>query len=262
MIAEKASVKAFWDEAPCGTRDVPFAPGSKEFFEAIECHRYKVEPCIQHYARFQQWRQRRVLEVGCGVGTDLLQFARGGAEVQGVDLSSRSVEWAKRRFELYGFESDIREADAEALPFPDDTFDLAYSWGVIHHAPHPPRVVREIYRVLKPGGQICVMIYHKYSLFCVQAYLSCGLFRLQPFQGLDRIIANHLESPGTRVYTRRQARELFQDFSEVSVEPVLTRHDLRYWRRRYLPIWMMKLVPAAFGWFMVIQGRKPLIEPS
>jgi ubiquinone/menaquinone biosynthesis C-methylase UbiE len=260
MIAEKASVKAFWDQAPCGTRDVAFAPGSQEFFEAIERHRYQLEPCIQHYARFQEWRQRRVLEVGCGVGTDLLQFARAGADVYGVDLSSRSVELAQRRFELYGMAGDIREADAEALPFRNATFDLVYSWGVIHHAPHPAQVVREISRILKPGGRICVMIYHKYSLLAMQAYLACGLFRFRPFQSLDRIIAHHVESPGTRVYSRQQARELFQDFDAVRIETILTRHDLRYGRRRYLPAWLMKVVPDALGWFMVIQGRKPLVE--
>jgi ubiquinone/menaquinone biosynthesis C-methylase UbiE len=166
---------------------------------------------------------------------------------------------ASRRFELYEYHGDIREADAEALPFRDATFDLVYSWGVIHHAPHPSQVVREIFRVLKPGGRICVMVYHKYSLLAVQAYLACGLFRLQPFQGLDQIIAEHVESPGTRAYSRQQARQLFKNFSEVRIDTVLTRHDLRYGRRRYLPPWLMKLVPDALGWFMVIQGRKLLV---
>jgi ubiquinone/menaquinone biosynthesis C-methylase UbiE len=257
MIAEKETVRAFWDATPCGTRDLALTPGTKEFYDAIEQHRYRMEPFIRKYARFQEWRDKRVLEVGCGVGTDLLQFARAGASVYGVDLSGRSVGLTKRRLELYDFEGDVREANAEALPFADNTFDLVYSWGVIHHTPDPTQAVREIHRVVKPAGQICVMIYHKYSLFAMQAYLVCGLLRLQPLRSLDNIIANHVESAGTRVYSRRQAVQLFQDLADLRVETILTPYDIRYGRGRYLPAWVMKLIPHALGWFMVIRGRKP-----
>ena len=257
MIAEKEAVRAFWDTTPCGTRDLALTPGTKEFFEAIEQHRYRLEPFIWKYARFQEWRDKRVLEVGCGVGTDLLQFARAGASVYGVDLSGRAVGLAKRRLELYGFEGDVREADAEALPFEDNMFDLVHSWGVIHHTPDPPWAVREIHRVLKPDGQICVMIYHKYSLFAMQAYLACGLLRLRPLRHLDDIVANHVESPGTHVYSCKQAMQLFRDFAELSVKTVLTPHDIRYGRGRYLPAWVLRLIPDALGWFMVIRGWKP-----
>ena len=257
MIAEKETVRAFWNTTPCGTRELALTPGSKEFFEAIEQHRYRLESFIWKYARFQEWRDKRVLEVGCGIGTDLLQFARAGADIYGVDLSGRSIGLAKRQLELYDFEGDVREADAEALPFEDNTFDLVYSWGVIHHTPDAPRAVREIHRVLKPHGRICVMIYHKYSLFAMQAYLVCGFLRLQPLRTLDNIIANHVESPGTRVYSRKQAMQLFQDFADLRVKTVLTPYDMRYGRGRYLPAWVLRLIPDALGWFMVIRGRKP-----
>jgi ubiquinone/menaquinone biosynthesis C-methylase UbiE len=256
MIAEKASVRAFWDTTPCGTRDLALVPGSKEFFEAIEQHRYRLEPFIGKYARFAAWKNKKVLEVGCGVGTDLLQFARAGASVHAVDLSPQSLGLAQRRLELYGYAGDIREADAEVLPFEDNTFDLVYSWGVIHHTPAPPRAVREIHRVLKPHGHICIMVYHRYSLFVAQAYLACGLFSLQPLRSVDDIVANHVESPGTRVYNRKQAAQLFQDFSELTIETVLTPYDARYGRGRYFPAWMMKLIPNALGWFMVVRGQK------
>jgi ubiquinone/menaquinone biosynthesis C-methylase UbiE len=257
MMAEKESIRAFWDTTPCGTRDLALTPGQKGFFEALEQHRYRMEPFIQTYARFPDWKQRRVLEVGCGVGTDLLQFARAGASVHGVDLSSRSVGLARQRLELYGYEGEVREADAEALPFRDETFDLVYSWGVIHHTPDPPQAVREIYRVLKPGGQICIMIYHKHSLVAAQAYLACGLLRLQPLRSVDDIIAHHVESPGTRAYSRKEAARLFQRFADVAIETLLTPYDIRYARGRYLPAWVKRLLPNAVGWFMVVRGRKP-----
>jgi ubiquinone/menaquinone biosynthesis C-methylase UbiE len=260
MTAARESVRAFWDAAPCGTRDLALTPGAKAFYDAIEQHRYRMEPFIRRYARFQEWRGRQVLEVGCGVGTDLLQFARAGARVHAVDLSPQSARLARRRLELYGYQGDIHVADAEALPFDDETFDLVYSWGVIHHTPDPPRAVQEIQRVLKPGGQICVMLYHRYSLFAAQVYLTCGLWRRQPWRRLDDLIAQHVESPGTRAYSRTQARRLFQRFGDVSIETVLTPYDLRYARRRYLPRWLMRLLPDAVGWFMVIRGRKPTAE--
>jgi len=104
------------------------------------------------------------------------------------------------------------------------------------------------------------MIYHRHSLFALQVYLACGLFRLRPLRRLDDLVAAHVESPGTRVYSRKQARRLFQDFTDVTVEAVLTPYDLRYGRGRYLLAWAMKWLPDAVGWFLVVRGRKPAAE--
>ena len=257
MVADRDTVKAFWDETPCGTRTVPLSPETREAFEAIERRRYELEPFIPEFARFHEWGEKRILEVGCGIGTDLLQFARAGARVYAVDLSPRSVELARRQLDLHGFEGDIQPSEAEHLPFAEEQFDLVYSWGVIHHAPDPSRVVKEIHRVLRPGGRVCAMVYRKSSLVVLQAYIAYALLRLRPLQNLDDIIANHVESPGTRAYTRRQVNEMFRDFRDVTMQPVLTPYDIGYSRLSLIPAWVMELLPNWLGWFMVVRGMKP-----
>src|SRR5262249_9880779 len=114
---------------------------------------------------FDKYAGKKLLEIGCGTGTDLLQFARGGAVVTGVDLTPRSIEIAQRRLEIYGQNGQFSQGDAENLEFADESFDVVYSFGVIHHTPDTERAVQEIHRVLKRGGKAIVMIYHRSSLY-------------------------------------------------------------------------------------------------
>jgi ubiquinone/menaquinone biosynthesis C-methylase UbiE len=257
MPKEKELVRRYWDDAPCGTGSITYPEGSAEYFEAIAEKRNKLEPFIADYARFDKWAAKKVLEVGCGVGSDLLRFARAGARVVGIDLSPKSVSLAKSRLQLHSCRGDVLVADAEKLPFKDNEFDLTYSWGVLHHTPNPERAIEEIYRVTKPGGEICVMLYHRHSLVAWQLYLLFGLFALRPFRSLKDIIANHHESPGTKAYSLAEARRMFSAFKELKINVCLTPYDLRYKRDRYLPRWVGRLIPQSFGWFMVIRGKKP-----
>lgn len=254
---EKELVRQYWDDVPCGTGSITYPKGSAEYFEAIAENRNRLEPFIADYARFDKWAGRKVLEVGCGVGSDLLRFARAGAHVVGVDLSPKSVSLAKSRLHAYHCRGDVLVADAEKLSFKDNEFDLTYSWGVLHHTPNPERAIQEIYRVTKPGGEICVMLYHRHSLVALQLYLLFGLFALRPLRSLKDIIANHHESPGTKAYSVAEARRMFSAFKELEIEVRLTPYDLRYKRDKYLPRWVGRLIPQRLGWFMVIQGKKP-----
>jgi ubiquinone/menaquinone biosynthesis C-methylase UbiE len=104
-----------------------------------------------------------VLEVGCGLGTDGAQFAKAGAVYTGIDLTDAAIDLAKRRFELFQLPGTFRVADAERLDFPDNTFDIVYSHGVLHHTPDTAAAVREVHRVLRPGGKAIVMLYHRDS---------------------------------------------------------------------------------------------------
>lgn len=252
------AVRAYWDTRPCGTADIEGQPEhSREFFQSLDARRYTLEPFIGEYARFTAHRGRRLLEIGCGVGGDLMRFARGGARVTGVDLSPRSLALTRRRFELAGLRAPLCVADAEALPFPDSSFDVVYSWGVLHHAPHTPRAIREVARVLRPEGRACVMLYHRRSLVVLQAWIRFALLRGRPWLSPRRVLATSVESPGTKAYTVREVRALFADagFAGVTVERVATRWDARLGRRRFLPAWCLKLLPARWGWFLVIQAR-------
>jgi SAM-dependent methyltransferase len=250
-------VRAFWDATPCGTRDVEAAEGSAPFFDALEAQRDALEPFIPRFARFGEWKDRRVLEVGVGAATDFVRFTRAGARLSGVDLTPHAVALARRRLALEGLAADVREADAEALPFPDDHFDFVYSWGVIHHTEDTPRAAREIVRVTRPGGEVCVMVYHRHSLVGLQAWAVHALARGRPWRSIADVLWNHVESVGTKAYTLAEARALFPGLAPLRVTPLVTPYDLRIGRARFLPRAFQRLVPSRLGWFLVVEGRKP-----
>lgn len=257
LESAKRAVRDYWDAEPCGTGTVDLAPGTREFFDAMERHRYDVEPFIPPFAQFERWNGRRMLEIGCGAGTDHLQFARAGAETWAVDMSGQSAALTRQRLRTYGFRDDrVFVSDAENLPFHGNVFDLVYSWGVLHHSPDTPRTIREVHRVLRPGGELRLMFYHRLSLVSLQFYLKFGLFRGRPFRSIDEIMAAHQESPGTKVYSCREAREMFSSFEGVDVRPVLTPYDLRSGRRPFLPKWAGRVLPDGLGYFLLIRGRK------
>jgi ubiquinone/menaquinone biosynthesis C-methylase UbiE len=253
---EKKSVQQFWDTTPCGTGNINIEPETLKYFEAISERRNKLEPFISDYAQFDRWAGKRVLEVGCGAGSDLLRFAKAGARVTGIDLSPRSASLAKTRLRLYNCAGNVLIADAEKLPFKTDSFDLVYSWGVLHHTPDTQQALKEVCRVTRPGGEICIMLYHRHSLVALQLYLMYGLFAFKPLRSLKDILANHHESPGTKAYTVTEAQQMFSTFRQLKIDIRLTPYDLRYGRDRYLPEWVGNLVPERLGWFMVIGGRK------
>ena len=159
----KERVRAFWQEHPCGTKFSDAEMGTREFFDLVEAHRYGKEWHIPIAADFSSTRGLKVLEIGCGLGTDGAQFAKAGADYTGIDLTEASIELARKRFELSGLKGEFRVADAEQLDFADETFDVVYSHGVLHHTPDTEAAVRETHRVLKPGGRAIVMLYHRGS---------------------------------------------------------------------------------------------------
>jgi SAM-dependent methyltransferase len=225
MNEAKAAVQSFWDEASCG--EALYLPGdSREHYEAQSRIRYELEPYILEFADFRQWRGKRVLEIGVGLGADHQMFAQAGAILYGMDLAPRAVQHTRRRLQVMHLDSSVEIADAEALPFADDTFDLVYSWGVLHHSPDTQRAIHEVFRILKPGGEARIMIYHKYSFVGFMLWMRYALLRVRPFCGLDAIYARHLESPGTKAYSVEQANQLFSRFSDVHIRTVLTHGDL------------------------------------
>jgi 2-polyprenyl-3-methyl-5-hydroxy-6-metoxy-1,4-benzoquinol methylase len=253
----KQQVKQFWERSPCGAGDAgPVEEGSVEFFQEVERQRYLGDDFMGQVVGFDQWPGKKVLEVGCGLGTDLLQFARGGADVYGVDLTEKGASLTKKRLRLAAFAGNISVGDSESLPFKSNYFDLVYSWGVIHHTPDTQAAAKEIVRVCKPGGRILVMLYHRRSLLALQAWLYYGLLKAQPFVRPSEIIAERLESPGTKVYTTGEARRLFGGVKNIQIQTIVTRYDLRVGRRLFLPAWLRHFVPSQLGWFMVVNGVK------
>ena len=150
----KERVREFWQAHPCGTKFSDAEIGTREFFERVAAHRYEKEWHIPAAADFAGAKGLRVLEIGCGMGTDGVQFAKAGAIYTGVVLTEAAIDLARRNFDLNDLRGEFRVADAENLDFTDQSFDLVYSHGVLHHTPDIQRAVAEIHRVLKPGGRI------------------------------------------------------------------------------------------------------------
>ncbi len=245
--------RRFWVGYQPGFRVSDEQVGSREFFDEVERERYALEPDIPEMASFASWRDRDVLEAGCGIATDGLQFARAGARYTGIDFSSTALGLARERFELQGVTGNFVEGSITALPFPGASFDLVYSMGVIHHIPDTEAVVSEFHRVLRPGGRAIVMVYHRNSfnyyvtIMALRRALAAALLVpggatvvarasgespdvLEGHRSLLRehgvrylrdpemFLSNNTDGPGnplSKVYSREGARELLSAFDEI-----------------------------------------------
>lgn len=261
-------VKNFWNKQSCGEA-LYLHDENKASYELQRAKRYQLEPEIPIFAQFDQFAHKNVLEIGVGLGADHQMFAENKANLFGIDLTSRAIEHVKKRFSLFGLYSQLAVCNAESLHFENNSFDLIYSWGVIHHSPNTQQIVNEIYRTLKPGGVAKVMIYHKYSLVGYMLWLRFALLSLKPLTTLKKIYSEYLESPGTKAYSKREAEILFSEFSAVKIKTVLTHADLLNsdvgQRHRGLllsmikkcwPRWFFKLCFKNCGLFMMIEARK------
>ena len=289
----KERVRAFWQANPCGTKFADAEPGTRRFYELVEQHRYEKEWHIPTAADFAAARGLRVLEIGCGLGTDGAQFAKAGADYTGVDLTDAAIELARKRFELFNLPGTFRTADAENLDFKDASFDLVYSHGVLHHTPDTARAVREIHRVLRQNGRAMIMLYHRNSYnyrVNIRILRRAGVHLLKWERGVQlahkltgepldslRAHARRLREKGNgylsaeeflsqntdgagnplaRVYSRREARELFKDFAEVNFRTY-------FLNKRFIPVIGNLLsrpvesqLAARWGWHLWIYARK------
>ena len=267
LAEEKVRAREQWGQDPCGAEyERQHELGTREFFDAVEKHRYsQYAPWMPRVMEFDQFRGARLLEIGCGMGTDLLQFARGGARCVGVDLTPRSVEITRHRFRLYDTPGAFMIADGERLPFASESFDVVYSNGVLHHTPDTLGAIREVHRVLRPGGVAKVMLYHRHSLnYWLEIVLRRGVFGGEFLRGrsaeeiMSRVIefSDHGARPLVKVYSRKQARALFSRFGDVVVEvEQLTREELRF----LSPLVSDKLfrrLGNRIGWNVVITATK------
>ncbi len=248
-MGTRNAVYEFWQAESCGSRYGVAEPGTREYFDEIEAARYRLEPFIREFAEFERWRGRRVLELGVGAGTDFVNFVRAGAIATGIDLTPASIEMTRARLELEGLHADLHVADGEALPLPDAGFELVYSWGVIHHADNPEQVLREIRRVQAPAGETRVMLYGRRSWFALGLWINHALAAGHPNRSLRDVVATHLESPGTKCYTRPQIEAMFRaaGFAEVTVSGFPTPWD----RKVADPL----ARAVRLDWFLGVQAR-------
>lgn len=267
---EKAAVRDFWNQASCGEQ-LYLANREAAAYTEQSRRRYELEPYIAAFADFEKWSGARVLEIGVGLGADHERFAQAGAQLHGIDLTQRAVDNTRRRLELNGLSSQLAVGDAEDLAFPDRAFDLVYSWGVLHHSPDTHRAIREVWRVLRPGGQARIMIYHTWSMVGLMLWIRYALLRMRPWRSMRSVYAEHLESPGTKAYTIAQAHELMRAFDQVRIRTVLTHGDLlasevgQRHRGALLsaakalwPRWLIRRLAPGAGLYMLIEARRPV----
>jgi 2-polyprenyl-3-methyl-5-hydroxy-6-metoxy-1,4-benzoquinol methylase len=202
------TIRDYWNRQPCNIKHSKAEFGTKQYFDEVEQRKYFVEPHIPTFAEFEKWNGKEVLEIGCGIGTDSINFVRHGAKLTVIELSEKSLEVAKKRFEVYGLYATFVVADAEHLSeaLPNKKFDLVYSFGVIHHTPNPDSVIRETEKVLKPGGELRIMLYSKYST--KNMMINLGLAQPEAQSGC----------PIAFTYTQEEIKDLLSNFEVYSCQ--------------------------------------------
>lgn len=266
------AVQTYWNRRPCNIRHSPKRVGSRQYFDEVRDRKYFVEPHIPRFAGFEKWHGRRVLEIGCGIGTDTISFASAGAQVTAVDLSETSLALARQRAQVYGLADRVRfyHSNAESLAdvVPQEPYDLVYSFGVIHHTPHPDRVLGQLRRYMQPGGTLKVMVYHRYAWKVLRILLTYGRGRVWD---LDRLIAQHSEAqtgcPITYSYSRATARRLLESHgfqvTESFVDHIFPYRVQDYKQYRYVKHWVFRVMPPALfryleqrlGWHLCLTAQ-------
>lgn len=249
-------VRSYWDRRPCNIRHSTQSIGTREYFEEVEQRKYFVEPHIPEFAQFERWAGKRVLEIGCGIGTDAVSFARAGADYTAVELSEKSMELAQQRFDVFGLKGRFFCANAEQLSrlVEPASFDLVYSFGVIHHTPDQRAVVEEARKVIRPDGELRIMLYAQNSWKAMM--IEVGLDQPEAQSGC------HIAT----VYSQAMVEELFSGlFRLVSHEqkhifPFIIDKYVRY--EYELQPWFASMPQAMFakleerlGWHYLLVGK-------
>ena len=265
-------VSDYWNSRPCNIRHSPKPVGSREYFDEVEARKYFVESHIPQFADFERWKGKKVLEIGCGIGTDTINFARHGAQVTAVDLTEKSLDVARGRAKVFGLDDRITfiQANAERLSefVPPEKYDLIYSFGVIHHTPNPDRVLEEVRKFVTPASTVKIMVYHRWSWKVLWVVFGYGKGR---FWKLNRLIAEYSEAqtgcPVTYSYSRASGREFLEqhgfEVTDVAVEHIFPYSIPEYVKYQYRVVWYFRWMPKpmfralehAFGWHLCLTAK-------
>jgi 2-polyprenyl-3-methyl-5-hydroxy-6-metoxy-1,4-benzoquinol methylase len=268
-MATIEDVKDFWNKRPCNIKHSSRPVGSQEYFDAVELRKYLVEPHILDFADFGFWKNKKVLEVGCGIGTDTINFARAGAKVTAVDLSDKSLEVARQRARVFQKDIKFYQANAEDLSsaVPVEPYDLIYSFGVIHHTARPEEIVKQIKKYTRPGSVVKIMVYNRLSWKVLWILLKYGYGRVWK---LTELIAKYSEAetgcPTTHTYTKRSITRLLEEngfnVRYTEVDHIFPYDIGEYKQYRYQRVWYFRWIPESwfrkfeksFGWHLMIMA--------
>jgi SAM-dependent methyltransferase len=249
-------VQSYWDRRPCNIRHSTQPVGTKEYFDEVEARKYFVEPHIPGFAQFDRWAGKKVLEIGCGLGTDATNFARAGADYSAVELSAASLDLARKRFEVFGLKGRFHHGNAEQVDqlVGGETFDLVYSFGVIHHTPNPRAVIESARKLMKPGGELRIMLYADPSWKSImieagfdqpEAQSGCPIAFTYGEQGVRDLLAGCFE-----------VTEMHQDhiFPYVIEKYIRYEYEPQPWFKA-MPEEMFRTLEKRLGWHMLITAR-------
>ncbi len=207
-------IRQYWNSHIHDLEVVRHEVGTLGFFDDLDEYRFDKLRYLPHVVNFDGFAGKRLLEVGCGAGVDLVRFARGGALVTGIDLAEQSIALTKKNFALRGLSGEFLVMNGEAMEFADNSFDVVYAHGVLQYTADPAKMIREIHRVLKPGGEAILMVYNRYSW-------------LRLLSKLMHVALEHEDAPVLRVFSAGEFRDLLADFRRVRLRcerfPVKTR---------------------------------------
>ena len=259
----KNETKKQWNTTPVGSYG-EIIPDSNYFLN-LEKNRYLEHPWIKELFENREVGTQRVLEVGFGQGTDLVQFAKSGYECYGIDLTERHFELATKNFELRGLKANLTLGDGSKLPYKNEFFDTAYSFGVLHHTPDIDDCVDEIHRVLKKGGVFTIGLYYRNSAFYLTSKLLVdGILKGQLFtlgiDGLRSTIEYGADGKNIKplviLYTKDKAKKVLHKFKiqSITIHHLKKKHFFKSgW---FLPNWAIKKLEQYLGWYIIIKAQK------
>ena len=262
-------VQQYWDSRPCNIKHSPKEVGTLEYFEEVKERKYKVEPHIREFADYSRWKGKKVLEIGCSIGTDSIEFAKAGALVTSIDISEASLAIAQQRADLYGVNIKFYRADVEYLfaYIPIETYDLIYSFGVLHHTPNPRKAVKSIRMFMNSNSILKIMVYNKISWKVFWILIKYGK---GAFWKLDKLIAKYSEAqtgcPVTYSYTKKSVKKLLKGFKiqELRIHHIfpycIPEYKLGKYKKvfyfRWLPKFLFKWLESKLGWHLCLTGEK------
>lgn len=199
-------IRRYWNDHIHDLELAKHPVGTRGFFHDLDEYRFDKLRYLPKVVNFNAYAGKKLLEVGCGVGIDLVRFARGGAEVTGVDLAEQSIDLAKKYFAHEGLTGDLLLGNGEELRFEDNRFDVVYAHGVIQYTANAQKMVNELYRVVKPGGEVIMMVYNRNSWL---NFLSEKL----------GVALEHEDAPVLKKYTIAEFQQLLTKFSKITIIP-------------------------------------------
>ncbi|MCF7822764.1 MAG: class I SAM-dependent methyltransferase [Candidatus Marinimicrobia bacterium] len=272
----KEDIQLFWDNCPNESIKSEAVIGSHEYYRQTEQNRFDIhldfsKPFLKDAIQYDSVQGKKILEIGCGIGLDAIQFARSGNEMYLLDLSLNSMKIALGRFQSEGYKAVPCIGDSENLPFGDNSFDMVYSYGVIHHSPDTEKSIDEIHRVLKPGGQAIIMLYSKWSANTLfRTLFHNGLLKGEIFRlgSIRKVLSNWTElqsktdssvNPMTRVFSFRKIRKMLRAFESVELEKhFINRYQMAEFRLilRFIPEKAKMNLHKYLGWNTIIKAKK------